>query len=227
MQVFFDNPWFGSLPRDTADAVLAAARPVRLAQGETLFRQGEAYDRLRDGFFGVAKGAIKFCVVYPDGSEAILTIIEPGNWFGEAMLLDPHVRTATTIAVEETELLVVSAEHFNAMMQRNAFAQAVARMEASRLVAAFGVLADIALRSTRTRVARRLVLLARGDLTGSPNARPTIGTSQDNIAMMLGVGRTTLNKELQALAKMGAIELRYGHIVIKDMELLVAMSEST
>jgi CRP/FNR family transcriptional regulator, cyclic AMP receptor protein len=226
MRVFLDNPWFASLPGDTADAVLAAARPMRLAQGEALFRQGEAYDEARDSFFGVAKGAIKFCVVYPDGSEAILTIIEPGNWFGEAMLLDPHVRTATTIAVEETELLVVSAEHFNAMMQRNAFAQAVARLEASRLVAVFGILADIALRSTRTRVARRLVLLARGDLTGSPSARPTIGTSQDNIAMMLGVGRTTLNKELQALARMGAIELRYGHIVIKDMELLVATSES-
>ena len=86
--------------------------------------------------------------------------------------------------------------------------------------------ADMALRSTRTRVARRLVLLARGDLTQSPNDRPTIDTSQDNISMMLGIGRTTLNKELQALARMGAIELRYGRIAIKDIDLLIATSES-
>jgi CRP/FNR family transcriptional regulator, cyclic AMP receptor protein len=226
MQVFFDNPWFGSLPKDTADAVLAAAGPLQLAQGQILFRQGEPYSEARDGFFGVAKGAIKFCVVHPDGSEAILTIIEPGNWFGEAMLLDPHVRTATTVAIEETELLVVRAGNFNALMQRSAFAQAVARMEASRLVGVFGVLADIALRSTRTRLARRLVVLARGDLTRSSTERSRIDVSQDNMAMMLGVSRTTLSKELQALAQMGAIELRYGHIAIKDMELLIATSEN-
>lgn len=226
MKVFFDNPWFGALPRADADALLAAARPRHLAQGEVLFRQGEAFNESRDGFFGVAKGSVKFFAIHPDGNEAILTIIEAGNWFGEVMLLDRHPRTTTTVAVEDTELLVVSAEIFNAMMQRNAFAQAIAVLEARRLQSVFGVLADVALRSTRTRIARRLVLLAHGDLTQSRSGRRTISTSQDNIAMMLGVSRTTLNKELQALAKMGAIKLRYGQIEVKDMELLVENSDS-
>lgn len=226
MQVFFDNPWFGSLPRADADALLAAARPRHLAQGEVLFRQGETFSESRDGFFGVARGSIKFFAVHPDGSEAILTIIEAGNWFGEVMLLDRHPRTTTTVALEDTELLVVSAESFKAMMQRNPFAQAIAVLEARRLQSAFGVLADIALRSTRTRIARRLVMLAHGDLTQSSSGRRTISTSQDNIAMMLGMSRVTLNKELQALAKMGAIELRYGHIEVRDMELLVEVSDS-
>ncbi|HIH2751668.1 TPA: Crp/Fnr family transcriptional regulator [Burkholderia lata] len=225
MQVFFDNPWFASLPRADADALLTAARPSRLAQGEILFRQGEPFNDARDGFFGIAKGAIKFFIVHADGSEAILTIFEPGIWFGEPMLLDRQVRTGTAVALEDTELLVVSALHFDALMLRNAFARAIAVMEARRLVDAFGILADVALRSARTRVARRLVLLARGDLTHAASRRRTIETSQDNIAMMLGMSRTTLNKELQALAKMGAIELRYGHIAIKDIELLIATSE--
>jgi CRP/FNR family transcriptional regulator, cyclic AMP receptor protein len=224
MQVFFDNPWFGSLPKADAESLLAAARPLRLAQGEVLFRQGETYNEARDGFFGVATGSIKFFVVHPDGNEAILTIIEPGNWFGEAMLLSRHSRTTTTVALEDTELLVVNAEHFKAMMQRNAFAQAIAVLEATRLQGVFGVLADIALRSTGTRVARRLLLLARGDLTQLSSGRTIISTSQDNIAMMLGVSRTTLNKELQALSKMGIIELRYGQIEVKDMKRLVEMS---
>ncbi|WP_043288744.1 Crp/Fnr family transcriptional regulator [Paraburkholderia oxyphila] len=224
MQVFFDNPWFGSLPREVADALLACARPLRLAQGEVLFRQGDPFKESRDGFFGVAKGAIKFFVIHPDGNEAILTIIEPGNWFGEVMLLARHPRTTTTVALEDTELVVVSAEDFEAMMQNAAFAQAVAVMEARRLLGVFGLLADIALRSTRTRVARRLLMLARGDLTQSRSDHPVIGTSQDNIAMMLGVSRTTLNKELQGLAKMGAIELRYGKIEVKDMGLLIETS---
>ena len=40
--------------------------------------------------------------------------------------------------------------------------------------------------------------------------------------MMLGISRQTLSKELQALVKLGAIRLRYGHIEIDDMALLVS-----
>jgi hypothetical protein len=45
--------------------------------------------------------------------------------------------------------------------------------------------------------------------------------SLDNLALMLGVSRPTLNKELQALAKMGVISLHYGHVEIKNMGLLI------
>ncbi|NMM04067.1 Crp/Fnr family transcriptional regulator [Paraburkholderia sp. RP-4-7] len=225
MKIFFDNPWFESLPRTDADALLAAARPRHLAKGAVLFRQGDPFNESRDGFFGVARGAIKFFVIHPDGNEAILTIIEAGNWFGEVMLLDRQPRTTATVALEDTELLVVRPEVFEAMMHRNSFAQAIAVLEARRLQSAFGVVADVALRRMHTRVARRLVLLAHGDVTQSNSGRRTIDTSQDNIAMMLGVSRTTLNKELRALEKVGAIQLRYGHIEVMDMELLVNASK--
>jgi CRP-like cAMP-binding protein len=85
---------------------------------------------------------------------------------------------------------------------------------------AYGLLADSALQSTRERVRRRLVLLAHGDVTQSRSGRSSVTTSQDNLAMMLGISRPTLNKELQALAKLGAITLRYGRIEIRDMQLL-------
>ncbi|EGY65721.1 Uncharacterised protein [Ralstonia pickettii] len=44
--------------------------------------------------------------------------------------------------------------------------------------------------------------------------------------MMLGISRQTLSKELQALVKLGAIRLRYGHIEIQDMALLLDASEA-
>ncbi|GEM_PF-4799572 len=42
--------------------------------------------------------------------------------------------------------------------------------------------------------------------------------------MMLGISRQTLSKELQALVKLGAIRLRYGHIEIHDVPLLLSVS---
>jgi len=225
-QAFFANPWFASLAPEDAEALLAAGRPVALPAGEVLYLQGAHCNSAVDGFCGVLSGAIKVSIMHPDGNEAILSIIEPGNWFGEPAILDSMPRAVTAIAHQDTALLVVSANKFRELMQRVSFANAIARLEARRMIAVLELLADIALQSTRTRVARRLVMLAHGDLTQAEQGRGAISVSQDNIAMMLGVSRTTLSKELQALAKSGAIALRYGQIEILDMDALRNASDN-
>jgi CRP/FNR family transcriptional regulator, cyclic AMP receptor protein len=221
MQVFVENPWFESLPAAEGDALLRAAKFVRLDQGEVLYRQGDSFDEPFGAFFGVAKGLLKLSVFHHDGNEAILNVVEPGNWFGEVDILDPFPRVNTAVALVDSKLLCVGADAFNALMSQNSFAQAIARLGASRLRLAHGLLADSTLQSMRERVRRRLVRLAHGDITLLRTGRSSVMTSQDNLAMMLGISRTTLNKELQALASLGAITLRYGRIEIVNMQLLV------
>ena len=222
MQIFLNNPWFARLPVAQANALLAVTRSVRLAQGEVLYLQGERTAGAQDGLWGVVRGAVRLSVMHADGNEAIVTMAEAGNWFGETALLADLPRSATATAQEETELLAVSAERFTALMQDVVFANAMARLEAERLHAAFSLVADMAMHSTRTRVARRLLMMAHGDLTQAASTRTTITASQDHIAMMLGVGRTTLNKELQSLARSGVIALRYGQIELLDLDALRA-----
>jgi CRP/FNR family transcriptional regulator, cyclic AMP receptor protein len=222
MQIFLNNPWFARLPVAQANALLAVTRSVRLAQGEVLYLQGERTAGAQDGLWGVVRGAVRLSVMHADGNEAIVTMAEAGNWFGETALLADLPRSATATAQEETELLAVSAERFAALMQDVVFANAMARLEAERLHAAFSLVADMAMHSTRTRVARRLLMMAHGDLTQAASTRTTITASQDHIAMMLGVGRTTLNKELQSLARSGVIALRYGQIELLDLDALRA-----
>ena len=226
MQKFFDNPWFATLAPELGRALLDAARPLRLAQGEILYLQGAPTANVHTGIWGVASGCLRLSVMHENGNEAILTMVEAGNWFGETALLEDLPRAATATAQEDSELLAVSAERFEALMREPDFAYAIARLEAQRLRAALGLLADMALHGTRARVARRLLMLARGDLTNASNPRSTIVISQDHIAMMLGMGRTTLNTELRALARSGAIALRYGQIEVKDLELLSAAASA-
>src|SRR5262249_4915098 len=138
---------------------------------------------------------------------------------------DALPRAHTAVAVCDSELVCVSAEDFRRLMRHSAFAEAIARLLAGRLRLAYGLMGDSALQSTRARIARRLVMLAHGDITLSATGRSTISTSQDAVAMMLGISRPTLNKELQALADIGAIALRYGRIEIKDEALLLRSVE--
>jgi CRP-like cAMP-binding protein len=214
------NPWFAALPPADRKALVAACERVHLAAGEMLFRQGDAVPPGQGAFFGVVAGGIKASSLREDGKEAILVVLEVGNWFGEISLIDGQPRTHDATAVGDTEVLALPRPAFDRMMQRPAFALAVCRLLAGRVRSLYGMVEDATLRSTRARVARRLLLLARGDATQARDARPVVPVSQEALAMMLGVSRQTLSKELQQLAREGAIELGYGKIAIASVGLL-------
>ena len=93
-------------------------------------------------------------------------------------------------------------------------------MLAARTRSLYGMVEDATLRSTRARVARRLLLLARGDATQAADTRAVVPVSQEALAMMLGITRQTLSKELKLLAAHGAITLGYGRIDIELPALL-------
>lgn len=216
------NPWFSAMQRGHRDALLAASEQLHLRRGAMLFRQGDPVGAAGSGFYGLAAGAIKTSTLRSDGREAILGILEPGNWFGEVSLIDGAPRTHDATALSAATVLVVSPEAFQHQMRDAAFANAVAALLATRVRALYGMIEDAALRSLRARVASRLILLARGGPTLLAHARASITVSQEALAMMLGISRQTLSIELNVLAREGAIALGYRRIDITSMEALRA-----
>jgi CRP/FNR family cyclic AMP-dependent transcriptional regulator len=214
------NPWFGALPLAERRNVLKASERLRIAPGEMLFRQGDAVPPGTGAFYGLISGAIKASSLREDGKEAILAVLEAGNWFGEISLIDGHPRTHDATALGPAEVLVLPRAAFDELMLRPAFAQAVCRMLAARVRSLYGMVEDATLRSTRARVARRLLLLARGDATQASDPRPVIPVSQEALAMMLGITRQTLSKELKALVQAKAVVLGYGRIEIASVAAL-------
>lgn len=216
LQVLRANPWFGGLPAAEQQAMMDLAEPVRLPRGSVLYRKGLP----ETGFYGIVRGLVKISSVAPDGREGILALIEAGNWFSESTLLDGEVNPYDATVVEDVQLLVISREGFETLMLRQPFAAAIARLEAQRLRAVFSMVEDAMLRDMRTRVARRLLVLAHGDATMAAQARAQVQVSQDALAMMLGVTRQTLAKELKVLVDTGVLALGYGRIDILDVPAL-------
>ena len=214
------NPWFAALPLGERKALVEACERQVLSAGEMLFRQGDAVRAGQGAFYGVLRGRIKASSLREDGKEAILAVLERGNWFGEISLIDGQPRTHDATALGEVEVLVLQRPGFDRLMRRPAFAQAVSRMLAARVRSLYGMVEDATLRSTRARVARRLLQLARGDATQALLPRTEVPVAQEALAMMLGLSRQTLSKELQGLARGGAIALGYGRIVIASAPLL-------
>jgi CRP/FNR family transcriptional regulator, cyclic AMP receptor protein len=214
------NPWFGALPLRERRAVLAAAELVRLRPGEMLFRQGDKVAAAGGAFYGLVEGSLKISTLREDGREAILVVLEAGNWFGEISLIDRLPRTHDATALGRAELLALPRAAFDALMQRTAFARAICQLLAARTRSLYGMVEDVTLRSTRARIARRLLLLARGDATQLADARRIVPVSQEALAMMLGITRQTLSKELKALVQGGAVSQGYGRIEIASLAVL-------
>ena len=214
------NPWFASMSRAQREALLGVAELIHVRRGAMIFRQGDPVHVAGAGFYGLAAGTIKISTLRQDGREAILAMLEPGNWFGEISLIDGSPRTHDATALSALDLMVVPYEAFARQMQDAAFARAIAALLAARVRGLYGLMEDATLRGLRARVARRLMSLARGDVTQSPELRRTVSLPQEALAMMLGVTRQTLSKELNAMAEEGVIALRYGRIELLSIEAL-------
>jgi CRP-like cAMP-binding protein len=214
------NPWFSALPLGERQALLAAGECLTLHTGEMLYRQGDP----PGGFIGVSSGAFKVSTLRADGREGILALIEAGNWFGETSLFDQLPRPHDVTALEPSEVMVVGRTAFEALMVSPAFARAMGALLSTRVRLLYSLVEDALLRSISTRVARRLMALARGDATLARDCRSVLPVSQEQLAMMLGVTRQTLSKELKALERDGILLVGYCRIEIRSLAALKAKS---
>jgi CRP-like cAMP-binding protein len=198
--------------------LLSAGESLKLRSGQVLFQRG---DRPL-GFYGVVDGSLKVSTMREDGREGVLGLVETGNWFGEASLVERSTRAHDVTTMTPSSLIVVPPAAFNDLMRRPAFSQAISVLLAGRVHRLYGALEDTMLRSLLAQVARRLLHLAQGDASAAASraARTTVPVSQELLATMLGVTRQTLAKELRALAAAGCIVPQYGRITIISMEKL-------
>jgi uncharacterized membrane protein len=96
-------PLFALLDENERAALAAIIDTVHFARGERIFRRGEPGDAL----YLVRSGLVQVFVESNEGIRVVLADNGPGDVFGELSLLDGGPRTATAVAVQDTEALVL------------------------------------------------------------------------------------------------------------------------
>ncbi|HKY29477.1 MAG TPA: DUF1003 domain-containing protein [Pyrinomonadaceae bacterium] len=117
----------------------------QVSAGGTLFQAGEPGESL----FVVRSGEIELFIKDTAGQKIVLTVAEEGKMFGELSLLDTGPRTATAVALTDTELLVLDREDLLLLFQKKPDA-------ALHLLAAMSVMTRKADELLRTRVSRNV-----------------------------------------------------------------------
>jgi CRP/FNR family transcriptional regulator, cyclic AMP receptor protein len=204
------------LPEEELRRVLAMARRRRFARNEVVFHRGDPADSLHL----IAKGRFAVRIVTPLGDTAILSILGPGELFGEiALVSDRAERSATLVALEPAETLSVHRIDFEALRARHPETADVVisvlagqiRRLSEHLVEALYVPAD-------RRVLRRLIELA--DVYGDDDGRVLIPLNQEDIAGLAGTSRATVNKVLRDAETRGEVRLERGRTVVLDVEAI-------
>ena len=106
-------PIFASLTKDFIDHLRDRVELLRFSPGQVICRQGDA----ADSFYLVRIGFVKVSEEHP-GGELVLAYLARGGYFGEIALLTGSPRTATCTALDHVEVVRISAEDFQLMLEQ-------------------------------------------------------------------------------------------------------------
>ena len=173
---------------------------------QTIFSQGDAADAI----FYIQTGKVKLTVLSKLGKEAVVAILEPGDFLGEASLAGQPLHLASAAALEPSRLLRIDkATMLGVIQEQPAFSSMFMTYLLTRNVRIQEDLVDQLFNSAEKRLARILLLLAHFGKEGTPD--PVVAKiPQETLADMIGTTRARVSFFLNKFRKMGFIEYNGG-----------------
>jgi CRP/FNR family cyclic AMP-dependent transcriptional regulator len=196
-------------------------RTVKKFRGkETVFAQGDPAQNV----MYLQEGGVKLTVVNETGKEAVVAILGPGEFFGEACLAGQNKCMATANTIVPTTLLVIEKdEMIRALHEEHEFSDRFIAYMLARNIRVEEDLIDQLFNSSEKRLARTLLLLARYGAQGQPQTvLPKV--SQEVLAEMIGTTRSRVNFFMNKFRKLGFIEYN-GEIQVNNSLLSVVLHD--
>jgi CRP-like cAMP-binding protein len=185
---------FAELDDRELGSIATVAKVRRYAKDDVVFHADES----GDVFCLIKEGQVKVTMISPEGKEIILSMMGPGEFFGEMALLDDAPRSATVIATDALELVTIWRNDFLQILQENfSIARKVLAELSRRLRNASNRIESLATMDVYGRLARFFLDLAAENGKSLDNGyvavtRPThqaiantIGTSRETVSRLI------------------------------------------
>ncbi len=209
-------PLFEALDDEGTTALRAGVTEVALGRGERLFDEGDAGDAL----YVVLDGKVKLTRTSADGRENLISLIGPGEMFGELSLFDPRPRTMSASAVTDVRLAALAHDDLRSWLNgRPDVAMHLLAALARRLRRTNEVMSDLVFTDVPGRVAKALLdLAARFGTRQEDGLQVNHDLTQEELAQLVGASRETVNKALADFVARGWIQLHPKSVLLIDPE---------
>jgi CRP-like cAMP-binding protein len=215
------HPYFADLELEAFDQLCRYAKHSTLKRGATLFSKGDQGISL----YAVISGSVKISISSPDGRNAILNIIGPGEIFGEIALLDGGARSTDASANTNCELFTIDKREFIPFVRSQpTLAMKFIELLCTRLRRTSDQVEQVILQNLPGRLASALLRLTEKQKL-EPQGR-TVAITQQEISEMVGMTRESINKQLRAWAARDWVRLEHGAIVVLKAELLQTLVDA-
>jgi CRP-like cAMP-binding protein len=212
-------PLFTALDEAASASLRAQMDLVKISKGSVLFAEGADGDHL----YVIVEGKLKLGTSSGDGRENLLSILGPGEMFGELSLFDPGPRTSTATAVTDAKLLSLGQAKLLPWLRENpdVALHLLARL-AQRLRRTNEAVGDLVFSDVPGRVAKALIDL--GERFGKKTDEGLYvhhDLTQEELAQLVGASRETVNKALADFAGRNWLKLDGRAVLITDLDRLI------
>jgi CRP/FNR family cyclic AMP-dependent transcriptional regulator len=213
------HPVFGALAGGQVEKLASLATLRSTPRGTVIF----AKDDRGTALFAVRAGVVKITAPSADGREVMISLVYPGDLFGEIALLDGGLRTADAVAMTDCELMAVDRRDFLAFVHsepRVAFK--LIELLCARIRWANEHFEEVVFLNLPARLARTLLRLA--DRKDAPAKSSKVAVTQRELGQMVGMARESTNKQLRAWVRQNWIRLERGGIVVLAPDALAMIA---
>ncbi len=187
---------------------------IDFPKGTSVFNRGDA----AVGLYILLEGQLKLGVTSPQGTEKIISIVSPGDSFGEAILFLERQFPVYAQAIMDSQVLVVPKNLIFSMLDNDAmFAR---KMLAGLSVRMHQLVQDIEMLSLQSCTQRFIGYLLQISADAPDATNITLPASKTTIASLLNLTPETLSRTLAKLQQLGLIEVNGKDVTITDVKKL-------
>ncbi len=195
-------PLFAMLPEHQLATLATLMRRKSFARGATIIATGDFTDAL----YIVISGKLKVVIGDDSGREVILSKLGPNQYFGDMVPIDDSPRSASVIALEPCDLLMLSKHEFRKCLAENfEMTLTVMRCLIQRLREADRKISNLALMDVYGRVVHLLL-----EMSETIDGRQVVTQKivKQDMARMIGASREMVSRVMRDLQGRGFIEVR-------------------
>jgi len=209
-------PLFSQLDEEELEKIRRLCVTKHYTKDQIILIEEEAGNTL----FLIQQGRVKVSRMSDDGREVILSILEPGDFFGELSLIDGKARSASVTAIENSEVLILRRGDFLGLLEEYPqISISLMKELAARIRKSDTQIKSLSLQDAMGRVASALILLAEdhGRVRKQQVIIPKIPLQQD-LANMAGTSRETISRVFRYLEDENLIQRSGRKITILDFK---------
>jgi len=210
------------LPPEQIKRLTEAGRKIRFEKDEIIYRQGEEAANT----YLLTSGRVNTFLVNSKGQESLLRIHLPGSFMGLTALATRLVRDASAVAVEASEVMVITREKFLALLRSDpTLGEYFIKLLLDRMSDFHYRVGELLSQTVEQRLSTALLALSQPDtFPGRKPETETVILTHEQLAHLLNTRRPTVSAILRRFADTGLISKSGRGIVVTDRDGLARLA---